>query len=106
MSDRISRIVRNPKKAREITNRVLKDMDMRITKKFVPSQTSNYTIDMSPVTRTCLTISDDMFTSAFQHKTAQGGWRTVETRKIKGSLQRVENAFIAAVKRLADIKIK
>lgn len=106
MSDRISRIVSVPQKARKITKMVLKDMDMRITKSFVPSAVTTHTVSMSPFSRAQLTIADDSFTYALQHKTHHGEWETVRTENIQGSLQKVENAFIKTVKRLSNIKIK
>ena len=106
MSDRISRIVSVPQKARKITKMVLKDMDMRITKSFVPSAVTTHTVSMSPFSRAQLTIADDSFTYALQHKTPYGEWKTVRKENVQGSLQRVENAFIKTVKRLSNIKIK
>lgn len=94
MSLKITNMELNADTAKAITKRVLKERNMRITDQFVPA-VSDYTVNINPVKRLKLNLTDDTFTCISQQK-AGDKWMDMRTGnfQIVGPLEVVEDFFI------------
>lgn len=100
MSLKVTNMELNADTANRITKRVLKDKNMRITDQFAPA-VSDYTVNLNPVKRVKLNLTDDTFTCISQQKTGDK-WTDMRTGcfQITGPLETLEEVFIKTVESL------
>lgn len=105
MSINVKKLPLNYQNCSKIAKRVMRDNNMHIASKFVPSDTSVYTFKINPNKRVMLYLTDDYFAYSELSKVNEK-WDISRRYDVRGSLNRVENAFFKAVKKVNKLIAK
>lgn len=105
MSINVKKLPLNYQNCSKIAKRVMRDNNMHIASRFVPSDTSVYTFKINPMKRVMLYLSDNLFSYSEYAKVGEK-WDVSKSYDVKGSLNRVENAFFKAVKKVNKLIAK
>ncbi len=99
MSINVKNLQLNYDNCARIAKRVMRDNNMHIASKFVPSDTSVYTFKINPKKHVMLYMCDDYFSYSEFSKVGEK-WDVSKSYDVKGSIKLVESAFCRAVKKV------